>query len=926
MSIPEANLLKTARQRVQWSQRDLARRLAVTPAYIALLEKAVRTPSPDLWDRVVALFSTDARSADLFAVYKKNQIGPSITNTQDGAGQIGYMPAPEFPVASPPDSLWFTHIPFTIVAGQAGSGKSTFLRAWLQDIKATGGRHIFWRSLSTFGNDPGQLYAELMHFSKSGSESLPEKLERPAEVSAVPPAALAQEVANRLEDHERFSAVLCFDDWQPHGGDTHDFVQFLAANLKKTPVLAATNTPRPHVPGATILPVPQPDDGSWARWCEMWHVPQQVTSQLLRQIHYNPLAAVYLRGAVFSVASITPDCDVAELWMNIVHRVPTQPDVPWDAILHICRDLLGATAMRVLRLVATSPAPIPSQWIGKEAASSVVSRLQQYKFLNATSSSLGPFVAVHEVLHKHAGQLGDESAIPVIEDTTLSTFGDLFIELLIKSHRFEEAAHGMEQLAQRWLRQTAPSAHLIEWMRRLPDKIVQQHPNLQLALARALTLRAQSTDLHQALNLLISLLKRSTLDSGIQWQAIRQVIDISIRQQDYVTAERWLGQASRLMQSAPGSYNEAPVRVLAARIAWEQGNFQGALKALEEVSVEGGADAARFASWKARSTASLGDIAAAAKAARQGLEIARREHIHRAEAFNAILLAEYELFRGNFTQTRRLAERAYDLAKIGDDSNLESQAFRVQAELAVAELRISEAEAALASAKNAVTRRADDTWNHVYILLSQARAAQAKPDWINLLSFARFLEDEANILQSRAQHHPLTGALGVEAAWCWAKANYIHEARRVLAKIDLARCEWRSRWDAQRLELVTEVLEETIFHSKAQQLIQEAQQAGCPYLATICGLTAASQSWQRGFNELAGSYANWTLHAAKSRGWTTLALMAEAIQPSTTEKLSAPPGKIVVHRDGTRAIIAPHRGQKQARRDIGLPLSDPVEE
>src|SRR5216684_487235 len=66
MNMSQTDLLKTARQRLQWSQRDLAQRLGVTPGYIALLEKAERSPSEDLWNRITRLFRADPRSQDLF--------------------------------------------------------------------------------------------------------------------------------------------------------------------------------------------------------------------------------------------------------------------------------------------------------------------------------------------------------------------------------------------------------------------------------------------------------------------------------------------------------------------------------------------------------------------------------------------------------------------------------------------------------------------------------------------------------------------------------------------------------------------------------------------------------------------------------------------------------------------------------------------
>ena len=140
MNMPQADLLKTARQRLHWSQRDLAQRLGVTPGYIALLEQSERSPSPDLWNRITRLFRVDPRSQDLFP---GNATGPtqSFGHVTFTGPWLGYAPPPEFPIEYSLDPSWFAHIPFTVVTGAAGSGKTTFLRSWGEKVEVTGVRN-----------------------------------------------------------------------------------------------------------------------------------------------------------------------------------------------------------------------------------------------------------------------------------------------------------------------------------------------------------------------------------------------------------------------------------------------------------------------------------------------------------------------------------------------------------------------------------------------------------------------------------------------------------------------------------------------------------------------------------------------------------------------------------------------------------------
>ncbi len=923
MNMSQSDLLKTARQRLHWSQRDLAPRLGVTPGYVALLEQGERSPSPDLWNRITRLFRLDPRSQDLFP---GDTVGPteSFEQVMFAGMRLGYAPPPEFPVEFSLEPSWFAHMPFTVVTGSVGSGKTTFLRSLGEKVGTTGERRVFWASLNTFLNDPGRLPTELLRFFDEDAESSVQPVDLPSDASPDRLLQVARMVASRIEERPHTTAILCFDEWQPHRDNTHEFVQYLAASLKKTPVIAATNAQRPVVPGAIIVPVPKLREEMWVNWCKKWHVPDELALRLLTRIHRNLLAAVYLKGAVFFAISTDSHREAETLWEAVIPQLPAQSDVPWESILQICLDLLGPQAMRMIWEVAEAPAPIPEAWLAKDLATGIMSRLTHYKFLASITGSAEPLVSVHEVLRHFVRQLGAVALPPPVEART-TALGNVLIEMLLKSGRYEEAAQGMEQLAQEWFRRTEAPSLFIEWMQQLPERVQQNHTALMVTLARALALRAHQADVNRARLILENLLMRSDLGDGVRLQAVQHAADVAIRQYDYAWAEKWVGQALQIARSAPGSFHESPLHVLAARIAWEQGHFPEALAALERSALQSSADGARLASWEGRAHASLGNIGAAAKAVQRGLEIARRENIRRAEAYNAVLLAEYELLRGNFARAQRLAGRAFELAKSIGQPNLEAQALMVEAELAAAGLQVAEAQNLLFLAQDALTQRADDSWSHCYLLVSQARVAQMLPDWRRLYSLAQQIEYEAGVVQSRAPRHPVIGAMRVEAAWCWATANYMHMAQRALDTVNLSQCEWRTRWDAKRLELVMGKLSETVFEQTTQQLILNAQEAGCPYLAAVCGYTAASYGWQQGFHELTAHYAHWTLQVAQARGWTILALLAQGISPSVTVHQSAH-GQVVIHEDGTRTVIAPHRGQPRAQKDTGLPLTDPYEE
>ena len=115
-----------------------------------------------------------------------------------------------------------------------------------------------------------------------------------------------------------------------------------------------------------------------------------------------------------------------------------------------------------------------------------------------------------------------------------------------------------------------------------------------------------------------------------------------------------------------------------------------------------------------------------------------------AEAYNAALLAEYELAEGISTRARRLAERSAHVAESRGLANLQAQALAVQAETVAAQGDRHEADHLMAAAMNAVTERGDDAWTNAYLLLTY-------PAWRGSSLRGRSSGPSGNVLKTRRQ-------------------------------------------------------------------------------------------------------------------------------------------------------------------------------
>ncbi|MDA8357422.1 MAG: helix-turn-helix domain-containing protein [Actinomycetota bacterium] len=909
MTTTFGEVIREHRTRLGWSQRTLARQAGVTAAYIALLEKGTRVPGDELWERLQRIFGL-VGSAE-FSGPGERPFGkaesPVLADVLSAARTL------EFPLPLPEESDWFDAVPFTAVVGPLGSGKTTYVARWLSRVAGRTGRQIVWVQLkSTSGPDDveRQLLAQV-------STEVP----APATIGAST-AGLPAALVRYLEGSKRTPPILCFDDWDPRGGGAHNLVADLAAMLQRTPVVATTESAKSSIGPATIRPMPRPTESDWHLWCDKWRVPPSVRTDFLQRIHYNPLAATIYKGAVFFTSPPEP-AGVEANWRSIVGRIPSDVVLPWNTVVRQCVDSVGNTGSGVIKLLASAPIPVPNSWLGDYASAAETSKLVEYHLARNVNWGGLDRLAVHQVFRQNLGLFGQQE-FPWLKEAQPEP---PLVDLLLNLEMFEDAARSISMLVEDVLPTSEAPARLVDWADSLPAEVAERFPMVLFGLVRALVLREQGGDLSRAKSTVERLLSLP-LSEGERWQALNQGADVAIRALDYARALDYVEKAERLFKTSAGSFDAQALDVLKARIYWEQGEFQAA-KAAVEVERSGAArvESARHASWQARADASLGDFASAVRAANRGIEISRRSRAPRPEAYNTVLLAEYELVRGNLSRARRLAERAAHMADTRGLTNLRAQALTVQAEGASAQGDPKDAHRLLDLATNEITKRGDDPWANAYRLVTEARLVRLQPrQWTQLWSLAQQLEDEALRLAARNQHHPVVGDLMVESAHCWTATGYSHEARRVLNDLEKRRVNWRTRWEARLLAVVCEPesSDETRYNAVAE-MIQEARNVGAPYLAVSCAYLASTYRLVGGDEAMADRYGRWIADVADSRGWRVLASKGRALVPAAVIPPSAST-EVAVRNEGETSVAAPRRVQQGARTDPELPLPDPFDD
>lgn len=904
-----SEIVRQHRARLGWSQRTLARRAGVSAGYIALLEKGTRVPGDDLWERLQRLFGLSGE-ADFTGLGQRPFARAEAPVLADVLSSTRAM---EFPLPLPEESDWFDAVPFTAVVGPLGSGKTTYVARWLSQVAGRTGRQIVWIQLKPTST-PDDVENQLLT-QTSAEPAGPFTL---GTSTTGLPAALVR----YLEAGRRTSPILCFDDWDPRAGSAHELVVDLAAMLHRTPVVAITERAKSAIGAATVRSIPRPTAHDWELWCDRWQVPPVVRTDFLERIHYNLLAATISKGAVFFTAPPEPEA-IEATWQRIVGSIPAEIELPWDALVRQCVEAVGHTAAGVIKLLASAPIPVPDSWLGDYAATADTSKLIEYHLAGYVRWGGLSRLTVHPAFQKNSGLFVGEEAFPWLKEAPADP---ALVDLLLNLGMFEDAARSASKLVESALLTSEAPARVIDWADRLPDDVTAQFPMVLFGSVRALALREREGDLRRAKQTVEKLLSLP-LSEGQRWQALNQGADVSIRALDYSRALEFVEEAERLFKSSAGSFDAQALDVLKARIYWEQGEFEAAKAALEsEGSGAARVESARHASWQARTAASLGDFAEAARAASRGIEISRRAKALRPEAYNTVLLAEYELVRGNLVRAHRLAERAAHIADSRGLTNLRAQALTVQAEAASARGDPKEAHRLLDLATNEVTKRGDDPWANAYRLVTQARLVRLQPrQWTQLWSLAQQLEDEALRLAARSQHHPVVGDLLIEGAHCWTATGYSHEARRVLKDLTNRRINWRTLWEARLLYAVCEPeCSDSERYEAVTELIREARDAGAPYLAVFCPYLASAYRLVGGDDGMAHRYGLWIADVADSRGWTVLASKGRALVPSAI----VPPvsTEVAVRNEGEWSFAAPRRAQQVSRTDPEIPLPDPFDE
>lgn len=898
-----AETIRENRTRLGWSQRTLARQAGVTPGYIALLEKGTRAPGDELWDRLGRLFGAGvAQSSDLgewsFGSGKTSTLADVLSNTRSF----------EFNLPLPEESDWFDTVPFTTVVGPLGSGKTTYVARWLYEIVGRTGRQIVWVQLKPT-SEPEDIQRQVMdQVSTEGFTPL----------TAVSNIGMAAALVRQLEGNKRPTPIICFDDWEPLAGGAHGLVSDLAVMLQRTPVVATTVNARSGLGTVTVRPMPRPTESDWTHWCDRWQVPPTIRTDFLERIHHNPLAASLYKGSVFFSSDATT---IDSNWRGMVGQMPSQAELQWDAVVGQCVHSVGQTGSRVIKLAASAPVPVPYNWLGEDASTADTSKLLEYHLARFVTWEGLNHLTVHPVFQQNFDLLGQDQfpGLKGVQPTRQ------LVETLLNVAMYEDAAISISRLVESVLPSSEASNPLIEWADRLPDQVSDRHPMVLFGLVRALALREHSGDLSRAMATVEHVLSLSLTD-GQRWQALNQGADVAIRALDYVRALDFLDDAERLFETSAGSFDGQALDVLKARIYWEQGEFLAARDALQkERPGTARVESARHASWQARVEASLGDFAAAARAANRGIEISRRTKAPRPEAYNTVLLAEYELVRGNLGRAHRLAERAAHLADSRGLPNLRAQALAAQAEAAAAQGDPKEAHRLLDFATDEVLKRGDDRWTNAYRLVTDARLVRLQPrQWTQLWSLAQSLQDEAYRLAAQNDNHPVVGDLLIESAHCWAATGYSHLAQKLIDDLGNRRVNWRTRFESGLLSVVTQPeCSDDERYDAVVDLIEEARDAGAPYLAVSCPYMASTYRLVGGDDAMANRFGPWISDVAASRGWTILASKARALVPMAG---SAAKGELAVRNEGETSFAAPRRAQQASRADPEAPLPDPFDD
>jgi transcriptional regulator with XRE-family HTH domain len=873
--------LRLTRQRLGMSQRQLAKALGVSGAYVALLESGKRPASVEFTRRLDRL-TGGAEPVEVVAM---------------GAGFSSTAAPEELPLGDLPPAHSLADYPFTVLIGPPGSGRTTLARRWLDELGSAIGARPIWIPMSIVGEDTSL-------WSSAISDQSGLRVGLRLESSELRPERLVDALGERIDKIPGGPVVFCFDDWNPRGRGAHQLVGELAVRGGRTRVIAVTEHSFATQSMAAIVGMPTPARDAWNGWCDAAGVPDQAAPVVLQRVGASPLAASYARHAIQRSAGDSPG-DLVGLWQRFVRDVQPASVTPrWSELLNFCRDLLGARLWGALTYIH-SVGPVRLSELQQDLAANDVALLVEGRFLE----SLGPGAPDHVVLHR--------------------LVADYFTTNAGKPSGISGASRNLDSLENRLSGAHSDSASpaLLQELKQITFEQLQDRPLLALHVAKHLMAQGRTEDVDQARMVLDSLLSHD-LNDGLRWSALLQRFDLGIRVHDYVRADQLAAQLESMYQASGGAFDRTALTVMRARSAWEQSRFHESLDLLEHATARSDDDIARVANWKSRALAALGRFGDALRQAEIGTKAAASSNLAGAESYSLALAGQVHLLRGSLGRAQRCFDRACMLAIESHDFRAWPQALAglaeaasVRGDIATAQARLGEAHSALV----ALAPRPRHMLEAAYLTLAQARIYRRGLDSDQILSWARITRDQAAIVGSRAEHHPVVAALKAESAASFAAAGYLHQAERALAEIDTTTADWLTRAEVERIRIAAGDLAPDAYLERARALVWAVADAGCPFAAVLIAQSLAA--WARSRSaETSRELGTWASQMATGRGWEHVSVMTNnlaAVQPTVATDVH---GQLVRNADGTRTLLAPARGQRRARRDSAPQMPDPFEE
>ena len=873
------NQLRLMREQLGMSQRQLAKSLGVSGAYVALLEGGKRPVSPEFARRLERLIAGPAEGARVEA-------GTPFAASPE-----------EMPLAYVSAAGSLADYPFSVIVGQPGSGRTTLALRWLDELGAAFGGSAIWIPMSIVGED-----TSLWSSAISDQTGLREGSSR-VDSWELRPDRLVDELRARIERVPGGPVVFCFDDWNPRGRGAHQLVGELGLRAGRTRVIAVTEYAFAAQSMAAVVTMPAPSGNSWSEWCEAVGVPAQAAPVVLERLGTSPLAASYVRRAVQREAGDSAS-DLAGLWRRFVRDVPAASLTPqWPELLGFCRELLGARLWGALTNVY-SIGPFRLSDLQQDLAVEDSSLLLDARFLEPLGPGAPDHVVLHRIMTDYFAATGNKLPGKAVVVRSLDE-----IESQLAGANSDR---GSPALAQQ-LKQTRPED-------------LQGRPLLALQFARDLLAQGRTEDVDRARVVLDSLLSYE-LSDGLRWSALLQRFDLGIRVHDYVRADECAAQLESMYQASGRAFDRTALTVMRARSAWEQSRFHEALELLENTSALSDGDTARVANWKSRTLAAVGRFGEALRQAEIGAQASARSNLEGAEAYSLALAGQMHILRGSLGRARRCFERSCTLAIESGDLRAWPQALAGLAEVASvdgdvvgAKARLGEAHAALI----ALAPRPRHMLEAAYISLAQARIYRRGLDSNQILSWAYVARDQATLVGSLAQDHPVVAALRAESAASFAAAGYLHQAERALAEIRNTSADWLTRTEVERISLAIGSLPPDVYLNQARALVTSVADAGGPFAAVLLGQSLAL--WARSRSaEASRDLGDWVSQMANGRGWKHVALMTSALSSAVAPLPSDVRGSLVTNVDGSRSLVAPPRGQNRARRDTAHQMPDPFE-